>query len=52
MHVAATGRSVVVNRNFRSLTGLSATPTGTLWIADRASIGLFKVVPTPAFTQL
>ena len=45
MHVAATGRDVVVNRDFRSLTGLSASPTGTLWIADKKSLGLFKVRP-------
>ena len=52
MHVAATGRDVVVNRDFRSITGLSSTPSGTLWIADQKSVGLWKVIPTPAFTQL
>jgi glucose/arabinose dehydrogenase len=52
MHVAATGRDVVVNRDFRSLTGMSATPKGTLWIADKKSFGLFMVVPTPTLTQL
>lgn len=51
-HVAATGRDVVVNRDFRSLTGLTSSPGGTLWITDKKSIGLFTVVPTPYFTQL
>jgi streptogramin lyase len=52
MHVAATGRDVVVNRNFRSLTGLTSSPSGQLWISDKKSIGLFTVIPTPFFTQL
>ena len=52
MHVAATGRDAVVNRDFLSLTGMSATPKGTLWIADKKSNGLFMVVPTPVLTQL
>ena len=51
-HVAATGRDVVVNRDFRSLTGLSASPGGTLWVSDKVSIGLYMVVPTPFYTQL
>jgi hypothetical protein len=52
MHVAATSRDVVVNRNFRSLTGLSSTPSGELWIVDKASIGMWKVTPYPLFTNL
>jgi DNA-binding beta-propeller fold protein YncE len=52
MRVALTGRRVVVNRDFRSLTGLSATPTGQLWVVDRKSIGLYTVIPSPFFTQL
>ena len=52
MHVAATGRDVVVNRDFRSLSGLTSSPSGQLWISDTKSIGLFKVIPTPFFTQL
>jgi streptogramin lyase len=52
MHVAATGRDVVVNRDFRSLSGLTSSPSGQLWISDKKSIGLFTVIPTPFFTQL
>jgi len=52
MHVAATGRSVVANRNFRSLTGLTSSANGVLWIVDKASIGMWKVVPTAMFTNL
>jgi NHL repeat-containing protein len=52
MHVAATGRDVVVNRNFRSLTGLTSSPSGQLWVSDKKSIGLFTVISTPFFTQL
>lgn len=51
-HVAATGRDVVVNRDFRSLTGLTSSPGGTLWVSDDKSLGLFMIVPTPFFTQL
>jgi streptogramin lyase len=52
MHVAATGRDVVVNRNFRSLTGMTSSPSGQLWISDKKSIGLYTVISTPFFTQL
>jgi streptogramin lyase len=52
MHVAATGRDAVVNRDFRSLTGLTSAPSGQLWITDKKSIGMFTVIPTPFFTQL
>lgn len=45
-HVAATGRDAVVNREFRSLAGMSSTPTGTLWVGDPKSIGLIEIVPT------
>jgi len=45
MHVAVTGRDVVVNRNFRSLTGMSSSPSGNLWISDTKSAGLYEVVP-------
>lgn len=45
MHVATSGRDAVVNRNFRSLTGMSASPSGNLWIGDAKSLGLFEVVP-------
>ncbi len=51
-HVAATGRDVVVNRNFRSLTGLGASPDGTLWVGDQKSLGLFEVVSSPLLLQL
>jgi streptogramin lyase len=52
MHVAATGRDAVVSRDYRSLTGMSASPNGDLWIADQKSLGLFLVVPTPSLSQL
>jgi glucose/arabinose dehydrogenase len=52
MHVAATGVDAVVSRDYRSLSGMSATSNGSLWIADKTSLGLFVVVPTPLFTQL
>jgi sugar lactone lactonase YvrE len=52
MHVAATGRDAVVSRDFRSLTGMTASPSGNLWIGDHTSLGLFVVVPSPLFTQL
>ncbi|HEY8081252.1 MAG TPA: hypothetical protein VIE15_04100, partial [Acidimicrobiales bacterium] len=52
MHVKASGRSVVVNRDFRSLTGMTCTPQGDLFIADQKSVGLFEVVPTHVITQL
>ena len=50
--VAATGRDAVVSRDYRSLTGMSASPNGDLWIADQKSLGLFLVVPTPSLSQL
>ena len=52
MHVALSGRDVVVNRGFRSLTGLTGSAKGVLWVTDSKSIGLFKVVPSPFHTQL
>ena len=52
MHVAATGRDAVVSRDYRSLTAMSASPDGTLWIGDQKSLGLFSVIPTPLFSQL
>jgi streptogramin lyase len=52
MHVEASGRDIVVNRDFRSLTGLSCTPKGTLWISDSLSQGIFMVRPTHFMTQL
>jgi streptogramin lyase len=51
-HVAATGRDAVVNRDFRSLSGMSSTAKGILWIADKKSVGLYQVIPTPFYTQL
>jgi hypothetical protein len=51
-HVAATGVDAVVNRDFRSLSGMSGTAKGILWVADKNSVGLFKVIPTPFYTQL
>ncbi len=52
MHVAATGLDAVVSRDYRSLSGESVTSSGSLWIADKKSLGLFVVNPTPLFTQL
>jgi sugar lactone lactonase YvrE len=52
MHVAATSRDAVVSRDYRSLTGMTASPGGNLWIGDHTSLGLFVVVPGPLFTQL
>lgn len=51
-HVLATGRSAVVNRGFRSLSGMAAQPDGVLWVADRNSVGLWVVTPTRFSTQL
>jgi sugar lactone lactonase YvrE len=51
-HVAATNVDAVVNRDFRSLSGMSSTAKGVLWIADRKSVGLYEVIPTPFYTQL
>jgi streptogramin lyase len=51
-HVWASGRDVVVNRDFNSISGLGASPSGTLWVVDHKSIGLFDVVSTPVWSQL
>ncbi len=51
-HVLATGRSAVVNRDFRSLSGMAAQPNGVLWVADHKSIGLWVVTPVRFSTQL
>jgi streptogramin lyase len=51
-HVAATNVDAVVNRDFRSLSGMSSTAKGVLWVADKKSVGLFEVIPTPFYTQL
>jgi len=51
-HVAATGIDVVVSRDFRSLTGMSASPDGSLWIVDKLSLGLFMIEPQAQITQL
>jgi hypothetical protein len=51
-HVAVTGVDAVVNRDFRTLSGMSSTAKGILWVSDRKSLGLYEVIPTHFYTQL
>ena len=52
MHVDATGRDIVVNRVFPSLTGMSASPSGSLWIADKKSLGMWLIMPEHTVVDL
>lgn len=51
-HNADTGADVVVNRDFRSIAGMTTTARGVLWVVDRTSNALYQVPQTRLTVQL